>query len=199
MKLHIGANSMEERMSADPELKHPLQKNKIHCIAEEDGGDGDVEIYELWLWDICLSAQRTFDAQVIFIHSPHDYSMKLDEVIKFFVPRDHPRIADLEAYLIEILDRVRKACVAAMPVVDGWCPDVDISLYRYSGINGAVAFHYAYDAVWDAGGIKDAQDFLGHPKEARTLAKLAFEEGRKAAREQGRRGLLSRLASPSRS
>jgi hypothetical protein len=125
MKLHIGANSMEERMSADPELKHPLQKNKIHCIAEEDGGDGDVEIYELWLWDICLSAQRTFDAQVIFIHSPHDYSMKLDEVIKFFVPRDHPRIADLEAYLIEILDRVRKACVAAMPVVDGWSAAVE--------------------------------------------------------------------------
>ena len=182
-------------MSVDPELKEPAKRSKIHCIAEEDSGDEAVEIYELWLWDICLSAQRTFDAQVIFIHSPHDYSMKSDEVIKFFVPRDHPRIADLEAYLIKTLDPVRRACVAAMPVIDGWCPDVDISLYRYSGIDGAAAFHYASDAIWDAGKIEYFEDFFPQVE----LAFEAFEEGRKAAQLVSRKGLLSRLKSPFRS
>jgi len=55
--------------------------------------DGD----QLWssvmieLWSVCLGAQRTFNAEVIFQHRRVNYVSKCDELIWFFVPRGHPR------------------------------------------------------------------------------------------------------------
>jgi radical SAM superfamily enzyme YgiQ (UPF0313 family) len=40
-------------------------------------------------------AQRTFNAEVIFQHTRVSYLSKRDECIWFFVPRDHPRAAEL--------------------------------------------------------------------------------------------------------
>jgi hypothetical protein len=188
-------NSKKDPMSA-------LPTSQIQCIDDDGAGDLCVGEDELCLWMICRIAQKTFDAEVIFTHWPEDYLTKENKVIKFFLPRDHPQLSELEAYLIKALAILRQACVASLPSENGWCADVDISLYRYSGISGAYAFHGAANAVMSAGGLENAKDLVNHPDPVR-VAKLAFEEGQKAAlltsrREARKESLFSRLATPPR-
>jgi hypothetical protein len=140
-------------------------------------GDGDAALSQLQLelWSICLTAQRKFNAEVIFHHSRVNYFSKSDEVIWFFVPRHHPRAAEVEAYLNDALQPVRQFLLVDLSPEDGWRPKVHVSIYRYSGVDGALAF----DAVARETMIVGME--LGHPDFFR-LWEMAGEEGRKAAR-----------------
>ena len=110
---------------------------QIRCATED--GDARLSLVKLRNWQVCFSAQRTFDAEVIFNHWAPDYSTKKDEFIDYFVPRHHPRDAALEAYLVEALGRVlREEYAAPKPELNGWRPSVYVSLYRYSGTAGAL-------------------------------------------------------------
>jgi hypothetical protein len=146
------------------------------------GTDGDW----LWsslmieLWSICRNAQRTFDAEVIFQHRRVNYVSKCDERIWFFVPRDHPRAGEVEEYLRHALEPIRRFLVSDLTPENGWQPAVDISIHRYSGIDGAMAFDDARIATMSAG------EELGHPDFFR-LWELAGEVGSKFAKEASRR------------
>src|SRR5262249_17879338 len=110
---------------------------QIRCATED--GDACLSPVKLRFWDISFSAGRTFDAEVIFNHWPPNYETKKNEFIDFFVPRHHPRVAAIEAYLAEALGRVlREEYAAPKPELDGWRPGVSVSVYRYSGVAGAL-------------------------------------------------------------
>jgi hypothetical protein len=149
-------------------------------VCADDDGDASLSSIQLQLWEICLSTQKTFDAEVIFEYSSVCYPIHGDEFISFFVPRDHPRIEEMEAHLMQRLEPVRRHLVKTAREVDGWQPSVYISLYRYSGVAGAMAFGEAAHDVMDAGVD------LEHP-DPRRLMKMATEAGRKAARLAARR------------
>lgn len=140
-----------------------------HNIYDEVGGDASLHHVELRLWAICLSAQRTFRAEVIFTTSQDTDGVKSDEVAKFFVPRDHPRIAELEAYLVKAF---RRDLDPSLPELNGW--RVDIRVRRYSGVAGARAFRSASDAVFAT--VRPASVSVDRH------IKMAYEAGCKAAR-----------------
>ncbi len=149
-------------------------------LCRYEDGDHYWSSVQLELWSICLSAQRTFNAEVIFQHKRVNYLSKCDELIWFFVPRDHPRAGEVEAYLKDALEPVRRFLVVDLSPEKGWQPKVDVSIFRYSGVDGATAFEAAARETMSAGAE------LGHPDLLR-LHKMAGEEGRKFARAASRR------------
>jgi hypothetical protein len=144
-------------------------------LCRDKDGDHPWSSVMIELWSICLNAQRTFNAEVIFQHRRVNYVSKRDELIWFFVPRDHPRAGEVEAYLQAALEPIRRFLVVDLTPENGWQPTVDVSIYRYSGVDGAMAFDMAAQATMSAGAE------MRHPDIVR-LFELAGEEGRKFAR-----------------
>ncbi len=164
---------LSSRYSMENFMSTPQEK-PIRFYDDEVGGDYSLWPDELHLWAICLSVQRTFDAEVIFIRQAADYRTKSNDTVKFLVPRGHPRIADIIPYMIKALKPLRRELEALLPPPRGrWRPCVDISLWGYSGVVGARAFRSAADAIVNASYPNIADD--------RIIYKMAHEEGCKAA------------------
>jgi hypothetical protein len=96
------------------------------------------------------------------------------------VPRDHPRVADIEAVLIKAVTPLCQQLAKLKLKKDPWHLGVHVDLLRYSGISGAFAFINAHEEVMRAG------EELNHP-DANRLADIALEEGREAAQRMKRR------------
>src|SRR5262245_20881146 len=134
-------------------------EEQIRCL--DDDGDEALSSIQEWLWSICLSAQWIFDAEVIFLDKRYSDSW----YIEFFVPRDHPRVADVEAYLAKALEPVRQE-LASWDLQKSVC----VYLYRYSGFEEARAFANIVRRVLSVGRR------LKHPDSDR-LCDFALEEG----------------------
>jgi hypothetical protein len=144
----------------------------VACV--EDDGDASLSPIMLKLWGICLSTQKAFDAEVIFQYSSVCYPTQGDDFICYFVPRNHPRVDEIEAHLMQRLEPVRQDLLRSRREIDGWRPTAYVSIYRYSSLAGAVAYTEAAQRVLEEG-VKPE-----HP-DPRRLIDMAGIEGRKAA------------------
>jgi len=80
----------------------------------------------------------------------------------------------VEAYLRDALEPIRQFLVIDLTPENGWQPAVDVSIFRYSGVDGAMAFDEARLETMSAGAE------LRHPDFVRLL-EMAGEEGQKFA------------------
>jgi hypothetical protein len=155
-------------------------ENEEGVLCVEEDGDASISRVHLNLWNICLSVQRKFGAEVIFTYSSVSYPAQMDPYICFYVPRDHAQVAEIEAELREALEPVRQHLDEFSHESGGWRPTVNAWIYRYSGIAGAVAFDDASRRAMQEG-------FEQRQLDPQHLITLAGAEGRKAARSALRR------------
>ena len=111
----------------------------IECLNHD--GDERASPFELLLWHFCVQAGRAFDTdEVVFQYLPTGDVGDPLEQIEFFVPRDHPRVADIEAFLIKVVRPICEVIAASKLKMDPGHMGLYVYLYRYSGIVGALAF-----------------------------------------------------------
>jgi hypothetical protein len=149
-------------------------QNEDPVLCLEEDGDESISAVYLDLWNICLSVQRKFGAEVIFTYSSVNYPAESDAHISFYVPRHHARAVEIEVELQEALEPIRQQLSEFNHEANGWQPTVNVWIYRYSGIVGAMAFDEASRRVMKEGLEQDQVDH-------RRVLELASSEGRKAA------------------
>jgi hypothetical protein len=155
----------------------PHHRRVEMALVDEDG-DLLLTPATLQLWALCLLVQRTFEAEVIFKYWPPSYGSRRNEVVSWFVPRNHPDIGAIKLHLTNALEPICKGLAASKPEVDRWRPRVLATMYDYAGITGALAFRETVNAILGPGGE------LGHH---RRRVEMAYEEGRRAAQLAKRR------------
>lgn len=150
-------------------------EEEMFCVKCLDiDGDQSIPGMELLLWQLRASAQRIFGIEVIFTYRDFDYRTETDILIQFFVPRGHPRVAEVEIWLVNALRLICRLKAETLKEENEWRPEVFCYIYRYSSIAGALAFLSVESEVLRLG------EELGHPDLIR-LEDLALEEARKAA------------------
>jgi hypothetical protein len=88
------------------------------CRFDEDG-DRRLDPVILHLWAGWVVVQRTFGAEVIFNHLPPNYETRRHELVRFFVPRDHPQITAIKLHLTNALGPLCQELAASRREVDG--------------------------------------------------------------------------------
>jgi len=83
-------------------MNAPQDEPIVNIRRLDQDGDECTPVLELVLWDFCVKARQFFGTNdVIFKNWPTEDGPDPVERIQFFVPRDHPRVADIEAVLIK--------------------------------------------------------------------------------------------------
>jgi hypothetical protein len=115
---------------------------------EDEDGDQCVSRINVEFWRLCLLAQKQFDcSEIIFTYSDASYPMQTDAFIDFYVPRYHSRADEIVAFLLGELEPIRQSLDEFHPSMEGWRPVTYASIYKYSGITGALAHDEASRAV----------------------------------------------------
>jgi len=101
----------------------------------DEDGDEWVSRWELSLWNYCAICRRLFDTDdVIFKYRDFEDRPEPAVLIDFFVPRDHRRVAEIEAWIMKSVARRSQELAAWKLKEDPGHMGVCVTVYRYSGM-----------------------------------------------------------------
>lgn len=95
-------------------------------------GDDFLSGSERHLWSLCYSTLEKFGCLVIFKVRGPDVRVKLDRIIEFFVPGNHPRAVEIKTYVEEEL---RSEIMASEHVGDEWRYGCKVRVHYFSGVD----------------------------------------------------------------
>jgi hypothetical protein len=96
-------------------------------------GDDSLSAMDRKLWSLCYSTLQRFGCLTMFKTYGPDARVKLNHMIKFYVPGHHPRALEVRAYLE---DELRHEARAPTMIGDDWCFGCQVGVELFSGIDG---------------------------------------------------------------